>query len=31
MKDMAVHTRDYNELVETTRGFMKSLKNWCHV
>jgi hypothetical protein len=27
MKDMAVHTRDYNELVETTRGFMKSLKN----
>ena len=27
MKDMAVHTKEYNELVETTRGFMKSLRN----
>ena len=27
MKEMAVHTKEYNELVETTRGFVKSLKN----
>eukprot|EP00913_Durusdinium_trenchii_P007378 g6937.t1 len=27
MKDMAVHTQEYNELVETTRGWLKARKN----
>lgn len=27
MQEMAIHTRDYNELIETTRGIVRSKKN----